>query len=143
MLESYRLRTSTEPASNLKDRTATSRHALVAIYCWVRRREVIDDLVELLIRIVHRIAARAERRVIQELVKDSRKVRGKTTLLFKMAEAAMQDPDGTIRDVVFPVVNERTLSELVAEYRPGLLMLERSILWFAPRTAGTIVASCH
>ena len=116
-LESYRQRAATEPASNLKERTAASRHALVAMYCWVRRREVIDDLVELLIRIVHQISSRAERRVIQELVKDCRKVRGKATLLFKMAEAAMQDPDGIVRDVLFPVVGERTLADLVAEYR--------------------------
>lgn len=43
-LENYRQRAATEPASALKERTDVSRHALVAIYCWVRRRELIDDL---------------------------------------------------------------------------------------------------
>ncbi len=45
------------------------------------------------------------------------KVQGKTTLLFRIAEAADQTPDGTIREVIFPVAGEQTISELVKEYR--------------------------
>ena len=62
--------------------------------------------------------------MIQELVREVRKVRGKITLLFKMAEAAFEHPDEAVRDVLFPVVDERTLADLVAEYRstgPGYL----------------------
>ena len=113
----YRARVATEPPNQLKDRVATSRHALVSIYCWMRAREITDDLVELLIRVVHGISVRAERKVVQELVRDIRSVHGKTTLLFKLAEAAMEHPDGTVRHVLFPVVGERTLGDLVAEYR--------------------------
>ena len=89
----------------------------MSIYCWVRRREITDDLVELLIRLVHRISVRAERKVVQELIRDIRKVRGKTTLLFRLAEAAVEHPDGIVRDVLFPVIGERTLEDLVEEYR--------------------------
>ena len=83
----------------------------------MRRREITDDLVELLIRLVHRISVRAERKVVQELIRDIRKVRGKTTLLFRLAEAAVEPPDGIVRDVLFPVIGERTLEDLVEEYR--------------------------
>ena len=89
----------------------------MSIYCWVRRREITEDLVELLIRLVHRISVRAERKVVQELIRDIRKVRGKTTLLFRLAEAAVEPPDGIVRDVLFPVIGERTLEDLVEEYR--------------------------
>ena len=51
-LTSYRARAATEPPNPLKDRVDASRYALVSIYCWVRRREITDDLVELLIRLV-------------------------------------------------------------------------------------------
>ena len=74
-------------------------------------------MVELLIRLVHRISVRAERKVVQELIRDIRKVRGKTTLLFRLAEAAVEPPDGIVRDVLFPVIGERTLEDLVEEYR--------------------------
>ena len=116
-LTSYRARAATEPPHQLKDRVDASRYALVSIYCWVRRREITDDLVELLIRLVHRISVRAERKVVQELIRDIRKVRGKTTLLFRLAEAAVEPPDGIVRDVLFPVIGERTLEDLVEEYR--------------------------
>ena len=55
--------------------------------------EVTDNLVELLIQIVHRIGARAERRVEKELLNDFKKVSGKTGLLFRIAEAALEHPE--------------------------------------------------
>ena len=131
ILDHYRQRAATELPSKLKERMDASRYALLAMYCWVRRREIIDDLVELLIRIVHGIASRAERKVVKELVRDIRKVRGKTTLLFRLAEAALEHPDDTVRDVLYPVVDERTLSDIVAEYRsagPGYLRKVHSVV---------------
>jgi TnpA family transposase len=66
---------------------------------------------------VHRIAVRAEKKVVEELVGDLQKVHGKTTLLFKMAEAALAQPEGVVREVLYPVVSEQTLADLVKEYR--------------------------
>jgi hypothetical protein len=34
-----------------------------------------------------------------------------------MAEAALQQPEGVVREVLYPVVSEQTLSDLVKEYR--------------------------
>ena len=132
VLDNYRQRTSTEPASALQQRRAESRNARVAMYCWVRRREVLDDMVELLIRIVHRISARAKKRVEREIITDHLKVRGKTTLLFNIAEAAVDNMDGTVRDVVVPAVGgESTLFDLVAEKQtvgPGYRRLIHSVV---------------
>ena len=42
----------------------------------------------------------------------------KTGLLFRVAEASVKRPDGTVRDVVFPAVGgEHVLHELVKEYK--------------------------
>ena len=38
-------------------------------------------------------------------------------MLYKIADAALEHPDESVRDVVFPVVNEQTLRDLVAEYK--------------------------
>ena len=72
---------------------------------------------DLLIQIVHRISVRAEKKVVDELLGDLQKVHGKTTLLFKMAEAALEQPNGVVKEVLYPVVSEQTLSDLVKEYR--------------------------
>lgn len=34
-----------------------------------------------------------------------------------MAEVALNNPDGTIKDVLYPIVSEKTLQALVQEYR--------------------------
>ena len=46
---------------------------------------------------------------------DLKKVRGKHGLLFALAEAAVEHPDETVRQAVFPVVPEATLRNLVRE----------------------------
>ena len=74
-------------------------------------------LVELLMDIMHHLSTKAERRVEKALLSDIKKVSGKTNLLFRLAEVAVDKPDGTIREVVFPVVSEQTLRDLVKEYK--------------------------
>lgn len=46
------------------------RYTLLAVLCWVRQAEITDALVGLLVDLVHRINARAERRVEKELIGD-------------------------------------------------------------------------
>src|SRR5512135_1491854 len=64
---------------------------------------------------IHQIGARAERRVDRELLDDLKRVSGKQNLLFDLVGAALDHPDGIVREVVFPVVGEQTLRDLVQE----------------------------
>jgi TnpA family transposase len=110
-------RVATEPASELRLRVEPVRYTMAAAYCWQRRRQVIDGLVDLLIQTVHRIGVRAENKVERQLLDDFRRVRGKATVLFKLAEAAIEHPEGVVQEVLFPVVGEQTLRDLVKEYK--------------------------
>jgi hypothetical protein len=58
----------------------------------VRSRAITDSLVELLIEIIHHIGARAERKVERELLEDLKRVTGKQTMLFELADAAPGAP---------------------------------------------------
>ena len=68
---------------------------------------------------MHRIGARAERKVTKELVNAFRRVTGKENILFAIAEASLAAPDDTVREVVYPAVRggEQTLRDLVHEYK--------------------------
>lgn len=91
---------------------------LLAALLYCRGREITDTLVDLLIATVHKINARAERRVVGEFVADLKRVSGKENILFKITEAAVSDPDGVVREVVFPAAGgEGTLLNLPAEYK--------------------------
>ena len=92
------------------------RYTLLAAFCWQRRKAIIDSLIELMIQVVHRISVRAEKKVVTEVIGDLEKIYGKTNLLYRLAEAALQQPNGVVREVLFPVVGEQTLAALVKEY---------------------------
>ncbi|MFF3129289.1 hypothetical protein ACFVRD_45445 [Streptomyces sp. NPDC057908] len=62
------------------------------------------------------INTRAEQRVDKELNAELRKVRGKEGMLLRVAEAALSEPSGAVRRVIYPVVGgEKTLKALAAE----------------------------
>jgi TnpA family transposase len=114
-LEACRQRVAVEAPHELRRHTEPTRLAWRAAYAHLRGRAVTDALVELLIETVHAIGARAEHRVEKELLEDLKRVGGKQALLYRMADAAVEDPDGTVRDVIYPAVGEQTLRDLVRE----------------------------
>lgn len=115
ILQSYRQRVAVEELFELRRHPEPLRFTLLAAYCHVRSQELTDTLLELLLEMVHRISARAEKRVREELQRNVRHIPGKNKLLFQIAEVAVARPEGTIRDVLFPVVSERVFNDLVAE----------------------------
>lgn len=83
-----------------------------------REAEIVDALVDLLIQITLKIARKAKKRVEKEIVASGAfLVRGKTGLLYRIAEAASEHPDGIVREVIFPVASKETIDKLVKEYR--------------------------
>ena len=108
-----------ESGSHLREHPDTVKLTLLAALLHSRQREITDALVELLIWPVHRIGARADKRVVQELVNAFKRVTGKENILFAIAEACVGAPDEPVRAVVFPAVTggEQTLRELVHEYK--------------------------
>ncbi len=52
-------------------------------------------------------------------MKDAKKVMGKAKLLDKLAKAAKGHPDGLVRNVIYPVVSETTLDDLIREAESG------------------------
>ena len=127
IVQKYRRRAATEPPRELRRHPEPTRYTLLAAFCYQRRQEIIDGLVDLLIQVVHRIGARSERKVVKALLHDLRKVHGKTTLLFRVAEAAVDNPDGVVRNVVYPVVGEQTLRDLVREFKTTGAAYQREV----------------
>jgi hypothetical protein len=115
ILKKYKQRAVTEDLTELRRHSKQLKYTLMSSFFWIRSREIIDNLVELLIQIIHRIGVRAERKVDKEILKDFKKVHGKTNLLYRLADTALNNPDGIVKKVLFPVVSENTLKSLVKE----------------------------
>ena len=117
IVELWRARATRAYRSDLLGSTQPGRLTLIAALCSTRRTEITDALVDLLLGLVHKTNTHADRRVERELIANLRRVRGKEQILFRVAEVAIEHPDDTIRDALYPVVDERTLRDLVREAR--------------------------
>jgi hypothetical protein len=116
--QGYRQRVQVEEPYELRRHPKPVRSTLLAAWAALRSGELTDNLVDTLVQTIERIDTTAQHRVEQELLADFRRVTGKTGLLFRVAEASVERPDGIVRDVVFPAVGgERVLRDLVSEYK--------------------------
>ena len=117
VIQHYRRRASAEPPRELRRHPNPIRYTLIAAFCWQRSQEITDSLVDLLVQIIHRLGINAERRVEKELIDDFKRVDGKSHLLFRIAEASLEHPLELVKDVVYPVVSQKTLQDVVKEYK--------------------------
>jgi TnpA family transposase len=116
-LELYRKRVAVETPYELRRHPEETKLTWLAAFAHLRGRAITDTLTELLVDTVHRIGSKADRRVSEAFLDDLKRVTGKTNLLFQLADATLTKPDGIVRDVVFPVVGEATLRDLVKEWK--------------------------
>jgi hypothetical protein len=117
VLQSYRQRVAVEAPYELRRHPEPLRMLLLAAFGHSCSRELTDTLVDLLMELIHRIGAKAERKVEKELLEDLKRVHGKTGMLFRLAEAALDHPDGVVKEIVFPIISEDTLRALVKEWK--------------------------
>ncbi|QOI95902.1 Tn3 family transposase [Aeromonas salmonicida] len=127
VLQRYRQRVNSETAWEVKQHPENIRYGLYTIFLYWRQREIIDGLIELFIQIVHRLSARAERKLVKTLLCDFQKVHGKTALLFRIAEAALNNPNGQVKEVLYPVAGEDTLKSLLKEYKSSGLAYQKQV----------------
>ena len=107
VLDVYRRRAVVEEPYELRRHPASLRLTLLAAFGVLRMQETTDTLVDLLLEIVHRLELKAERKADKELLEDLKRVTGKNNLLFQLAQAALEHPEGIVKDVVYPIVPEQ------------------------------------
>ena len=117
VLQAYSTRAGIEYPSHLRSHPEPTRYTLMATFCHLRTLDVTDNLVDLLIQMIHGIGKRAEKKVNTQLMRDFKKVRGKHGILFQMANASLEQPEGKIQEVIYPVVSQQTLQDLVKELK--------------------------
>ena len=52
-----------EDIRELRRHPETIRYTLLSAFFWIRQREITDNLIELLIQIIHKISVIAERKI--------------------------------------------------------------------------------
>jgi hypothetical protein len=93
--------------------------------------EVTDDITRMAIDLIHRLDTRSEKQIHREFLADLKRVDGKMQILSRVAEAVIEQPDGTVREVIFSQVKEETFHDLVTEFRasgPELRLLRQTVM---------------
>ena len=126
-IDQFRRRCAAESIRELRRHSPAIRYSMVAMFCWRRRQQLTDALVDLLLQLIHNLGNRAEKRIDQRQFATFKKIRGKAHLLFKLAEATVDQPDGIVKEVVYPVVSQKNLQELVAEFKAVGFEFEREV----------------
>jgi len=120
VIKRYRARAAAETMPQLRRHAKALRLTLLAVMCWQRSFEIIDGIVDLMLRMIRRMETRAEKRIQQQLLADMVRVSGKNTILVRMAEAALENPDEAVAMVIYPAAGgQKILEALVKEYRAG------------------------
>lgn len=106
---------SSETTSSIRALAPDKRYTLLAIYCHVRLSQLIDNLIDLVNRLIHKLRNKAKATVKNRLFPDLIKVDGKPHLLLKIAQASLKTPRGIVEEVIFPKVSRETLQKVVEE----------------------------
>lgn len=95
------------------------RSALLGAFYCIRKTEILDHLTDLLVLLVQKIKRKAEVSVEKEFQKDLKKVSGNTNVLYNIASIVCENPDGVIRETVYPHVDREKIREIVKDYETG------------------------
>lgn len=125
IVERYRLRVETESLTELRRHPHPIRYTLLAAFCWSRLQEIIDNVVELLIQLLHRLERRSKKRVCEEIVAKAQSSNDHDKLLYQIALAALAEPEGLVKDVIYPIAGEETLEDLIDTLGGGQTFRER------------------
>lgn len=129
ILKNLRDRARGEKASLMRRHPPAIRYTLLAALLVAREMEVTDNIVNIFLQLIRRIGKKADSALERELVQDIQRVYGKSRILYRVAKAATGNPDGTIRDVIFPEVKEDVLFRLIEEFQDTESSYEVSRVW--------------
>lgn len=122
-----------ERAGEMREHPPQIRYTLMACLVHVRATEVTDDMTRMMLELIRKIDTLTERQLDRELLHDIKRVEGKMQILFRIAEAVVEDPEGTVREVSFHASKKRPCSI----WSPSSRRVARSIACCTSFTCGT------
>jgi TnpA family transposase len=124
----YRDRAAQESVTELRRHPDAIRYTLLAAFCSARQAEIIDGLIDLFLLVVRRIENTASKRIGKQVVEEAKqRVDNKPRLLRRVAQAALDHPEKTIRKGIYPVMSREQCQAIVNE-EPELAYHDRVYL---------------
>jgi TnpA family transposase len=119
LLERYAKRIAVEEPFEIRRHANPLKATLMTAFLQRRSEHLIDQLVDLLVEIVHKMGKGAEKKIDVGLEDALQKAPGKAAKLYRMAKASVGEPKGAVEKVIFPVASEKWLLTLIQEVETG------------------------
>lgn len=116
VLKLLRERANPEGAHQMKRHQPEFRYALMAVLLHFRRMELIDNIIDIFLKLIRRIQKKADKKLEKDLISRIKTVYKKRELLYKIAKASTENPNDTVESVLFSVVGEDILYRIIEEY---------------------------
>lgn len=114
-LKKYYTRSVSENINELKRHPEPIKYTLLSIFIHFKGREIRDNLVDLLLKIIHNLSKNSERRIDKAFKDEIKHIRNKNGILLNIAKAVIENPDESIKDVIYPIIDQEKLVNLVKE----------------------------
>lgn len=117
-LQRYYRNICTKYPSAIKAMPESHRYALLAIFALIKKRQVTDNLVDLLIRLTKKIITSGENKLKKELSKviEIKKSCNRKVLLNTLISTILKREDEVIKTAIYAVVSKETLEAIHKKY---------------------------
>jgi TnpA family transposase len=116
-LQSYYRNVCTKYPRAIKEMPEIHRYALLAVFAWVRQRQIADNMAELLIRLTHKFVNAGKNKLIKEVSQVAEVKRGcnRKQLLRLLVLTIFKHEDEVIKQAIYPVTPKTQLKEAIYE----------------------------
>ena len=114
-----KLRVGVEETFELKRHPEEIRLTLLAAFCAVRQKQIIDNLVDILTAIIHKMGVNAETKVNKNLTGDFKKVFGTLKCVYNIGIATRERPTDQAQHVVYDAVPKAFFDRVIAQVEAG------------------------
>lgn len=121
--------------SDIKKQSTKSLYACASIFCHFRSELLTDDLVETLLRLIHKIRTSAEISTNKEILSEVKCINGKFDILYTLADIAVEHSTGIIQDTIYPKVSKEKLECLAKE------LISNKGAWYEQQVQRKMVSS--
>ena len=125
LAKKYHLQVMNSFSSELSQIVDNKRHVKLLCFCYYQSIYLTDNLIDILIQLVHRIDIRAKKKVMKEFWENRKETYNKDRILVNIAEISINNPKGIIEEKIYPKVSKEVLENILKKSRGEAYYKER------------------
>lgn len=112
VLKFYKRKVISDTPEQIRQKPEYIRYPLITIFCYLKRQEIIDNLMDHLCNLVHKFKKKAQK-VENALNNQIGRLSHGLDSLYRMARIAYEKPEDIIKDAIYPVVPRDQLEKII------------------------------